>query len=95
VEVVLAVHDERLWLRVTDNGIGFDPQRVDGTGLPNLADRVEALGGRLRVQSTSGAGTTVALELPVVLRQPASIVEPATVGHPGMDGQPAKSDWPA
>ncbi|HEY7044335.1 MAG TPA: sensor histidine kinase [Nocardioidaceae bacterium] len=95
VEVVLAVHDERLWLRVTDNGIGFDPQRVDGTGLPNLADRVEALGGRLRVQSTSGAGTTVALELPVVLRQPASIVEPATVGHPGMDGQPAMSDWPA
>jgi signal transduction histidine kinase len=35
-----------------------------GTGLRGLADRVEALDGRLRVMSPLGGGTTVTAELP-------------------------------
>ena len=54
----------RVHLAVTDDGRGgADP--ASGTGLRGLADRVEALGGRLSVQSPAGAGTRVAAEVPL------------------------------
>ena len=54
----------RVHLAVTDDGRGgADP--AAGTGLRGLADRVEALGGRLSVQSPAGAGTRVAAEVPL------------------------------
>ena len=52
-----------LLVEVADDGIGgVDTER--GTGLRGLADRVEALGGRLRVWSPVGAGTRVRAEIP-------------------------------
>jgi signal transduction histidine kinase len=52
-------------IEIADDGIGgADEGR--GTGLRGLADRVEALDGRLRVSSPAGAGTTVSAELPCV-----------------------------
>jgi signal transduction histidine kinase len=36
-----------------------------GTGLRGLADRVEALGGRLTLHSPAGAGTTVRASIPL------------------------------
>ena len=51
-------------VRVADDGAGgADPPR--GSGLRGLADRVEALGGALRVDSPPGAGTRVDAELPI------------------------------
>ena len=53
----------RLVVTVTDDGAGgADPAR--GSGLRGLADRVEALGGRLIVESAPGAGTRLEAELP-------------------------------
>jgi signal transduction histidine kinase len=50
-------------VEVADDGVGgADTER--GTGLRGLADRVEALGGRLRVWSPAGGGTRVRAELP-------------------------------
>ncbi|MGI8421964.1 MAG: PAS domain-containing sensor histidine kinase [Gaiellaceae bacterium] len=50
-------------VEVSDNGVGgADPAR--GSGLRGLADRVEALDGRLDVQSPSGGGTTLQAEIP-------------------------------
>ena len=43
---------------VTDDGIG-GANAAAGTGLAGLADRVAALGGRLRVTSAPGGGTRV------------------------------------
>ena len=52
-----------LLVEVADNGIGgADTER--GSGLRGLADRVEALGGRLRVWSPTGGGTRVQAEIP-------------------------------
>jgi len=49
---------------VTDDGIGgADPQ--DGTGLVGLTDRIEALGGRLHIESPPGHGTRLSAEIPV------------------------------
>ena len=48
---------------MVDDGIGgADPS--GGSGLRGLADRVEALDGRLRVWSPPAEGTTVRAEIP-------------------------------
>jgi len=50
-------------IEVADDGAGgADPS--GGSGLRGLADRVEALGGHLTVESPLGAGTTLRAELP-------------------------------
>lgn len=56
--------ERALLVTVTDDGAGgADP--AGGTGLRNLADRVEAVGGTLRVESPIGAGTRLVAELPL------------------------------
>jgi signal transduction histidine kinase len=51
-------------VEVTDDGIGgADPSQ--GSGLRGLADRVEALAGRLEVTSASDGGTVIRAEIPV------------------------------
>jgi signal transduction histidine kinase len=52
-----------LSVRVDDDGIGgARPDR--GSGLRGLADRVASIGGSLRIESPSGAGTHVEAEIP-------------------------------
>ena len=52
---------------VEDDGEGFDPggTRDGGLGLPGMHERVALLGGRLRVESAPGKGTTLAAEVPL------------------------------
>jgi PAS domain S-box-containing protein len=49
---------------VSDDGVG-GADAASGSGLRGLADRVEALGGRLELTSIIGHGTTLRAELPV------------------------------
>jgi signal transduction histidine kinase len=50
-------------VEVTDDGAGgVDP--TAGSGLRGIADRVEALNGRLQIMSPIGVGTTVRAEIP-------------------------------
>jgi signal transduction histidine kinase len=50
-------------IEIADDGVGgADPAR--GSGLRGLADRVEALDGRLRVSSPVNGGTVVTAEMP-------------------------------
>jgi signal transduction histidine kinase len=61
--VELDRQDGRIVVEVVDDGVGgADTER--GTGLRGLADRVEALGGRLRVWTPHGGGTRVRAEMP-------------------------------
>jgi signal transduction histidine kinase len=63
VTVDVGVTDGTLIAEIVDDGIGgADSER--GTGLRGLADRVEALNGRLRVWSAAGSGTRVRAEIP-------------------------------
>jgi signal transduction histidine kinase len=53
-----------LRIEVADDGVGgVDPGR--GSGLRGLADRVEALGGQLTVESPAARGTHVIAEIPL------------------------------
>jgi len=55
----------RLSLVVEDDGQGFEPNGARSGGLANIRDRVEALHGRLTIESRVGAGTSVRAELPL------------------------------
>ncbi len=55
-------HEHRLVVEVTDDGVGGADQQ--GGGLRGLADRVEALGGQLTLDSPAGAGTRLLAEIP-------------------------------
>jgi signal transduction histidine kinase len=56
--------DGVLRVEVADDGVGgADPAR--GTGLRGLADRIEALGGTLTVESPPGEGTRLVAEIPL------------------------------
>jgi PAS domain S-box-containing protein len=56
--------DGRAVVEVADDGVGgADPMR--GSGLRGLVDRVEALDGRLAVESPVGEGTTIVAEIPL------------------------------
>jgi signal transduction histidine kinase len=54
-------------IEVSDDGIG-GADGAQGSGLRGLADRVEALGGRLRVTSPVGGGTVLTAEMPCEVR---------------------------
>jgi signal transduction histidine kinase len=66
IEVSLGATDGRLVLAVRDDGRG-GADAAGGSGLVGLDDRVEALGGSLRVDSRPGKGTTITAELPLEL----------------------------
>jgi signal transduction histidine kinase len=64
--VRLSAHDGELRFEVEDDGVGFDPGRAGGgTGLQGMADRIDAIGGRLEIRSAPREGTTVVGRLPI------------------------------
>jgi PAS domain S-box-containing protein len=72
IDVSLAPRDGGLLLSIRDNGVG-GADSGQGSGLVGLHDRVEALGGTLRIESPRGAGTLLVVALPFE-------VEPAAIG---------------
>ena len=63
VQIRVAEMDAAVAVEVSDDGVGGADARV-GSGLRGLADRVEALDGRLQLTSPAGAGTTIRAEFP-------------------------------
>jgi two-component system CheB/CheR fusion protein len=67
---MLAQDDGQLQIVVADEGVGFAPEQVietrpaDGLGLFSIRDRLELLGGCLRVDSAPGRGTRIAIHAP-------------------------------
>jgi|SRR5262245_9172233 len=71
ISVNVGQERDRVVLSIVDDGIGgADPS--SGSGLRGLADRIEALGGRLAVKSASGSGTRIDADLPAAANPRAS-----------------------
>jgi signal transduction histidine kinase len=64
--VRLAEEEGRLTFSISDDGAGFDVRTTArGAGLQNMADRLEAIGGTIHVESSPGSGTTVIGRIPI------------------------------
>jgi signal transduction histidine kinase len=60
ITVDLAARDGRATLTVTDDGVGFDPTTAPaGSGLGNMRDRIDAVGGDLEIRSRPEGGVEV------------------------------------
>jgi signal transduction histidine kinase len=67
IDLSLTTHDGRIKLDIADNGRGFD---ASGTfpghlGLVSMRERATRAGGDLTIDSSSGEGTRVRVEVPV------------------------------
>jgi len=72
VRVSLGTEEDKLVVAVEDNGVGFDSSQVrsagrgtDGFGLFNIGERLNQLGGYMRIESRPGKGTRVTLVSPL------------------------------
>jgi signal transduction histidine kinase len=68
IRLSLRMEDGYVRLQVDDDGVGFEPRRVDGSrhfGLALMRERAELAGGAFVVDSVLGSGTTVVVRLPV------------------------------
>jgi signal transduction histidine kinase len=67
VSVFLARKDGAVAAVIEDDGVGFEPAHAEdgGLGLLGMRERVGLMGGRFTVESRAGAGTTIAVEVPL------------------------------
>ena len=77
VKVAGCIDGSRLLFSVKDNGCGFDPSAVPGVeqghfGLQGVAERTEALGGTLTIDSRPGAGARASISIALSVPQPHS-----------------------
>lgn len=64
--VELCISDNKLVLRVTDDGKGYAPQKSTGNGMANMKKRAEETGGIFSIQSVPMQGTTISVLIPVL-----------------------------
>jgi PAS domain S-box-containing protein len=72
VRISLLQRGAQLRIEVRDWGRGFDPKtaRENRFGLEGIRERSRVLGGKSRIRSKPGEGTSIVVELPVVERDP-------------------------
>jgi PAS domain S-box-containing protein len=69
VEVHVAAQGERLFVRIRDNGRGFDPDpERKSFGVLGIRERARTLGGAARIFSPQEGGTVVEIEIPLIAR---------------------------
>jgi signal transduction histidine kinase len=60
VRIAIEQASGHLRFSITDDGVGFDPEKTNsGHGLNSLRQRAAALGGELTISSAPAAGTTL------------------------------------
>jgi signal transduction histidine kinase len=68
--VTIAAHfsSDAVVLEIVDNGVGFNPSQMNDDrprlGLKGMQERVDLVGGTLRLRSRPGRGTKVSVKLP-------------------------------
>lgn len=70
VRVAGSLDQATLLCSVTDNGCGFDPNTAPGIlqghfGLQGVRERIEELGGMIKIASVPGKGAKVTISIPI------------------------------
>ncbi|QEC43201.1 sensor histidine kinase [Pseudobacter ginsenosidimutans] len=66
ISVQISKKDHSVELVVSDDGIGFDPEKIKkGSGLNNMMNRSKELGGETIISSVAGSGTRVISRIPL------------------------------
>ncbi|MFV0557242.1 MAG: sensor histidine kinase [Enterococcus sp.] len=68
LEVYLHQVNQSILLRVIDDGVGFDPnnQKTGSYGLLNIRERVQGVGGTIKIISFKNQGTSIEIKIPLV-----------------------------
>lgn len=72
VTIALVQGEDEIVFTVADDGIGFntkEPVRLTAVGIVGMRERLEEVGGTLKVESKPGEGTTVTAVVPVVRQE--------------------------
>ncbi len=75
VDVSLSSSDGWMTLEISDDGVGLTEEKISnasGSGLRNMRERTQILGGRIRFVSPEEGGTRVVLSVPISDLQPAA-----------------------
>ena len=72
--ISIAYSKGKINLIVSDPGVGFDVKTIRGVetsgfGLNSLFERMENFGGKIKIDSSPGAGTDIYLTLPVQMHK--------------------------
>lgn len=66
VEVGVFIYSNKLKMRISDNGVGFDVGSVkNGIGLANIKRRAELFSGKLKINSSPGNGCELLITIPM------------------------------
>ncbi|UEG49291.1 PAS domain S-box protein [Ferruginibacter lapsinanis] len=66
IEVAITINNNKLNMKVTDNGVGFDTNKAkDGIGLANMKRRTELFLGKFEIISSPGNGCIIVIDIPV------------------------------
>lgn len=66
IEVDIIIYNNRLKMRISDDGVGFNVNTVNaGIGLANMKRRTELFAGKFEIESLPGDGCTITIEIPL------------------------------
>nr|WP_244327934.1 cache domain-containing protein [Roseibium sp. RKSG952] len=71
VEIALSYGSDSLSLTIRDNGVGIELPlpKAGGLGIRNMRERIETLGGRLRIARHISGGTQITVTIPLMKKQ--------------------------
>ncbi|MGZ8558297.1 MAG: PAS domain S-box protein [Chitinophagaceae bacterium] len=67
INIELRTKDNRIHLKITDNGIGFDSNKIKpGIGLMNIKKRAELFSGKFVLETAPQKGCSITVEIPII-----------------------------
>jgi signal transduction histidine kinase len=69
IELSLEETENRIELNITDDGKGFNPEKIKnkmGLGLSNIMSRADLFGGKVSIMSAPGQGCKLRVQVPVI-----------------------------
>ncbi|MGN6267560.1 MAG: PAS domain S-box protein [Ginsengibacter sp.] len=77
IEVDLIVRNNKIKMRIADNGVGFDINAVKGgIGISNMRRRVKLYNGELEIFTAPGEGCELNIEIPLDVEKPLKYITP-------------------